>query len=95
MSVQRTMCAAVCVCARARARVCVCACVYMCVYGMVWQCVCVYMCVCVCVSVEGVNYCVSVWYSGCVLFPVAWPSVTVQLFKVTSWFVEFVDMLSV
>ena len=85
----------VCVCARARVYVCVrvyiCVCMVWC--GSVYVCTCV--CVCVCVSVEGVNYCVSVWYSGSVLFPVVWPSVTVQLFKVTSWFVEFVDMLSV
>ena len=76
---------------------CVCVCIYVCVWYGVAVCMCVHVCVCVCVcvSVEGVNYCVSVWYSGSVLFPVVWPSVTVQLFKVTSWFVEFVDMLSV
>ena len=35
------------------------------------------------------------WYSGGIFFPVAWPTVTVQLFEVIVLFVEFLDLFTV
>ena len=44
---------------------------------------------------EFVCKCGCVWYSGSVLFPVVWTSVTKLLFEVILVFVELVDLFTV